>query len=251
MRIIRLSSLLGAVTAGALPAQHYRAEITSQQAINMASLGMPDRTIKTGSTASFTVTMSDTVGGQLAHIVVDSATFDDGDLGAMLDPSVLGEAVGAVFHLYIVKGRIQGTPLPQHSGLRAMTLVPAVAMLFPGVPAGASPGTTWTDTVRSDSSMATGHVASTTITVWSVTGSTGETLVLEGNATGTTSAELGAMGQMNGTTIETRHVTTTPNGPAVSADRQTSVEMLLVMDAGQGAQPAGIKGTSTVKVWRR
>jgi hypothetical protein len=247
MRSTLLATLAGMAVIGPLPAQHYKVEVTSTQNVSMAAMGMPDQQVKLTSTGFLTVTMSDTTGGRLAHVTIDSSTFDGGELMAQLDPATLGDTKGAAFHFYVVEGKIKDAGTPTVTNLRTMSLLPGVMMLFPAPKAGVKVGDNWTDTTRIDSTSAQGRVTGTNVTDWSVSGADGEALVLEGKVSGTTSIDM-AMGQMSGSTSGTQHITSTPAGPAIAVDNVMQTDMSMAM--GATGQPINIKGTSILKIIR-
>lgn len=185
--LLALASLTGGTIAPSAP-QRYRIEVKAQQEVDLSAMGGGKQTTDIGLVGYITVTMIDTTGGQLAHIVVDSLIIP---AGIELPPQ-LGEpsaAKGIFFHGYIVDGKVKGGLKPNQPNQLVTMLSGGVDNLFPGLRSTAKVGDTWSDTVKTDTNADGMMQQSVTMTKWTATAGTSGTLQYDGVANGTSKRE--------------------------------------------------------------
>ena len=234
-----LAALLGGQGPVGPPVK-YKFETKSTTTVDLSAMGQGNQTVETSAVAFFAVTMSDTTGGQLAHVVIDSMHFDGGQMMAMLPDSLLQLKPGTFFHLYLVNGKLPNAVTPSHASLVAAQAVPGVNMLFPGTRGDRPVGAVWVDTVKIDSIVqveaagSEAHMGSTTITTWTVTARDGNQQILDATSTGSTT--MNVMGnEAQGTTSGKTHLVMSPLGVVRAGTGETKTEMAMAM-AGVTAQ---------------
>lgn len=232
------SLLAGPHPAG--PPLKYKFETKSTTTVDLSAMGQGNQTVETSAVAFFAVTMSDTTGGQLAHVVIDSMHFDGGEMMAMLPDSLLQLKPGTFFHLYLVDGKLRGAATPSNTSLVAAQAVPGIMMLFPGTKGDRPVGAVWVDTVKIDSTVkveaagAEAHMGSTTITTWTVTAREGTQQTLDATSKGTTT--MNVMGNdAQGTTSGKTHLVMSTLGVIRDGTGETKTEMAMAI-AGVTAQ---------------
>lgn len=187
--LLALATLTGTVTGPTAP-QRYRIEVKAQQEVDMSAMGGGKQTTDLGVVGFVTVTMSDTTGGQLAHIVIDSVTIPAGiELPPQLADAT-GGAKGIYFHGYIINGKAKdglkpSTPNNPLVGL----LAGAVENLFPGLRTTAKLGDSWVDTVKTDKTTGETKQNSTTLLNWKVSSGTMASMTFDATTTGTMMSE--------------------------------------------------------------
>ena len=227
----------------------FKIDVKTVQEIDLTAMGQGKMPSDVTSSAWITVTMSDTSGGQLAHVVIDSMTLTPTGMAAQqLPPDAAAGAKGAVFHLYIVDGKIKGPMKPSIEGNMAVGMVQqGIALLFPGARAGMKAGDTWTDTTKVDTSTDASTQTGSTVTLWKVVSLDGDAYNLEGALTGTMNAEQGG-GQVSISSKQagTTTVTTSVKGPASKALVSTRMDATIV--AAQVPDPISMVGTTIVSI---
>jgi len=185
--LLALASLTGAVTTPSAP-QRYRIEMKAQQEVDLSAMGGGKQTTDLGVVGFITVTMSDTTGGQLAHIVVDSVVIPTG----IEMPPQMGDpaaAKGIFFHGYIVDGKVKGGLKPNQPNQLVAMLAGGVENLFPGLRTTAKVGDTWSDTVKTDATSEGMTQQSVTMINWTATAGANGMLQYDGVANGTSKRE--------------------------------------------------------------
>jgi len=229
--------LLVSLMAGPHPAGpplKYKFETKSITTVDLSAMGQANQTVETSAVAFFAVTLSDTTGGQLAHVVIDSLHFDGGAMMAMLPDSLLQLKPGTFFHLYLVDGKVRSGLTPSSTSLMAVQALPGVQMLFSGVRPNRPVGTTWVDTSVVDTTMkvetgaADARMGSKTYTSWAVTARDGDTLILDATSKGTTTMNM--MGNdMQGTTTGKQHLVVSTLGMTRDGTGETKTEMAMAI----------------------
>ena len=226
----------------------YKIDFKSSQEVDLSAAGAGKQMSELTASAWITVTMSDTAGGQLAHVVVDSLTATPtGMMAQQITDEAIAAAKGALFHLYIVNGKVQGTPKPSVESAALAVVAQSVTLLFPGAKTGLKVGETWTDTTRNDATTDAGTQTGSTVLLWKVLSMEGDAYVLEGAATGTMTAQQGG-GELNISTKSTgtQKVTTTAKGPSKSGNTVMKVDATVV--TSQLPDPIPVTGSTTVTV---
>ncbi len=194
-------------------------------------IGDGAQTIVMTLSAFVSVTTRDSADGQLAHVLIDSTTFDAGDITAMLPPQLLESAKGTSLDAFFRNGKaVQLTPSAAIA--QTMQLAPAVQLLLVGTRM-TKAGDTWVDTTRSDTTIASGTAKGSQITAWTATTNPAGGMDLTGTVHGTTS--VGGMMQMEMQITGTSHVTGMPGTLPRSA-----------ASSGSGEATANVGGGSMV-----
>jgi hypothetical protein len=191
--------------------------------------------------------MSDTAGGKIAHLVIDSFTVSaTGQAGMLFTQEAANGLKGQYIHGYIVDGKLSGTAKPSVEDNQTMNLVmPAMNALFPGISSRASNTQNWTDTTRSNSVNEQGTQNSESIVNWTVTGREGEMLSLTGEATGTVTIEATEQ-QVSGTVTSTSTVRSVIGGPSTSATLNSKQALSVLISALPDPLPVNIETRATL-----
>lgn len=185
--LLALATLTGTVTGPTAP-QRYRIEVKVQQDIDATAAGQGKMTIDIAVVGFVTVTMSDTTGGQVAHIVVDSVTVP---AGVELPPQVGDPALakGVYYHSYIIDGKAKGGLKPSQPVPVVTLLAGGIENLFPGLRTTAKVGDSWVDTVTTDRSVEGNTQKTTTWMNWKASAGVAGALTYDATTTGTVQAE--------------------------------------------------------------
>ena len=244
---LALATAVGAVAAPVGPLR-YKIEMKSSQEVDLSAMGSGKQTGDVAAVAFVSVTMSDSAAGQLAHIVVDSMTLEpNGSMTMAYDPTFAASAKGGFFHLYVVGGKVQGTPTPSIEGNPALAiLAQAMMVMFPGATkSGLKAGESYTDTTNTTSTTEQGTNNSSAITVWTMKGMEGDAMTFEGESTGKMTVD-GGQAAITGTNKGTRTMTSTAKGPVRSAAINTTVDLAAVPNGMSDVIP--VKGTSSLTI---
>lgn len=229
--------------------QRYKVDVVINQSVDLTPMGQGMMDSDINGTLWLAVTMSDTTGGKLAHVAIDSMTVTaTGMMGAQLPQPMVEAAKGQFFHLYLVDGKPEGTPTLSVEGNLPMMLLgaPAVQALFLGVPAGKKVGDTWADTTNTNAAgAAAAGISGQSVVTWTVTGMEGNALVITGSSTGNVAGDQNGQ-QISGTVTGTTEATTPVGGPSVRAKVSTTQDMEVLVP--QAPDVIRIKGTSTATV---
>ena len=177
------------------------------------------QTIVMTMSAFVSVTMRDSADGHVAHVAVDSCSFDAGEMTAMLPPQLLESAKGTSLDAFVRNGRMIHV-VPSSSVMQTMQLVPAVQLVLVGTRA-THAGDSWVDTTHSDTTVAVASAKGTQVTSWTAAASPGGGLDITGAVNGTTSVG-GGMMQLEMQMTGTSHVTGSAGELPRSASSSTS-----------------------------
>lgn len=244
--LLALAATIGVVTTPIAPLR-YKIEMKMSQEVDLSSMGMASQSGDINIVAFVSVAMSDSANGQLAHIVVDSMTLaPTGTLAAQFDPSLGAATKGAFFHVFVVGGKVQGTPKGSMEGNTALaTIGQAVSALFPGdTRAGLKSGDTYSDSSTTTTTTEQGTNKTTAITAWTVKGAEGDALVFEGSTTGKMSMD--GANAMTGTTKGARTMTSTAKGPVKSATLTNNADIAVIPAGMSDALPVKVVSTMTI-----
>lgn len=245
--LLALATSIGVVTTPIVPLR-YKIEIKTSQEVDLSAMGQAKMTGDIAAVAFLSVTMSDSSAGQLAHIVVDSMTLaPSGMMAQGYDPALVAGTKGGFYHVYVVGGKVQGTPKPSAIDNQVLTLLAqAVMMMFPGnTKAGLKAGDTYTDTATTSNTTAQGTNNSSSVTTWTVTGMDGEATVFTGDTAGRMTMD-GGQNAMTGTNKGMRTMASTPKGPVKSATFTGTVDIAVVPAGMSDVIP--VKGVTTVTI---
>jgi hypothetical protein len=241
-------SLLAAGPGGTDGApQRFKIEVKQTQTIDLSAMNQGTQENGINATGFVTITMSDTAGGKIAHVVLDSMMIEATGGAAGQFPTFLADSArGAIWHLYVVGGKIQGEPKASKESPATALVQQGIGSLFNPVK-GAKVGDTWTDTTNVNNSNEQGSTTGTTITIWTVDGLAGGVFTMTAKATGTLSGEQqGGQMLISGTTTSTAKVVSAAGGPAASVGIESTQTMSITVPMADA--PIPINGKTTVTV---
>jgi hypothetical protein len=241
-------SLLAAGPGGTDGApQRFKIEVKQAQTIDLSAMGQGAQENGINATGFVTITMSDTAGGKIAHVVLDSMTIEASGAAAGQFPAFLADsAKGAIWHLYVVNGKIEGEPKPSKESPATAIMQQGIGSLFNPIK-GAKVGDTWTDTTNVNNNNEQGSTTGTTVTTWTVDAVAGSVFTLTAKATGTLSGEQqGGQMLMSGTTTSTAKIVSAAGGPASSVGLESGQTMSITVPMADA--PIPINGKTTVTV---
>lgn len=213
--------------------QRFKMDFNMTQSVDLTPVGQGVMDSEVTGSAFVALTMSDTVGGKLVHLVIDSVIVNATGMLAMQFPTeAMAAARGQFFHAYIVAGKVKGSVNPSLEGSPAMGLAaPALSVLFVGLADGKKVGDIWTDTTRT-TPPADGSpgLSNESVSEWTVTAINGDVIVINGTQQGTLSGEPQPGQQLTGTVTGTAEVTSTPGGPAKAAKMRSEQKMEVLID---------------------
>ncbi len=245
--LLALATAIGAVTTPVGPLR-YKIEMKSSQEVDLSAMGSGKQSGEVTAVAFVSVTMSDSAAGQLAHVVLDSMSLEpSGSMAMAYDPTFAASAKGGFFHLYVVGGKVQGTPTPSIEGNPALAiLAQAVMVMFPGVTkAGLKAGESYADTTNTTSTTEQGTNNSSAVTVWTMKGMEDGAMVFEGESNGKMTID-GGQAAITGTNKGTRKMTSTAKGPVKSAAVSSKIDLAAVPAGMSDVIP--ITGTSSLTI---
>lgn len=240
LSLVLLTSLL-ATQGPTGPAVKYKFETKATTAIDLSAMGQGSQTVDMGSVSYFAITMSDSAGGRIARVVFDSVKVDAGALRGVLPDSLLKVKPGTVARLFIHHGQAMPLDGIEGLGMAGAQVLPAFQMLFPQVAANSVVGTSWADTAKADTAIATPdsikaiagddiRIGSKSVTTWRVAAMDGEAWVLDAVTAGTSTMNM--MGnEVQATTTGKQHVTIGKDGVARSGTMESKAAMAMAMGA--------------------
>ncbi len=211
---------------------HYRIDAKSRQEVDLTAFGQPPQVTELTAKIFISLTMMDTTGGKLAHVVIDSMMFEaTGQMQMAFNQAAADSAKGATIHAYVVDGKVKDNAKlsieTQATGLARQTL----SLLFAGTRGGMKAGNGWVDTTNSSNKAATGATQNTTVvTDWKVTGAEGDAITVEGSGNGKVSMEGGEQ-QISGTSTSKLTVTSPAGGPSRRATLSSQQALLVTVAA--------------------
>lgn len=212
--------------------QRFKMDFSMTQSVDLTPMGQGVMDSEVTGSAFVALTMSDTVGGKLAHLVVDSVVVKATGMLAMQFPAeAMATAQGQFFHAYIVDGKVKGAPNPSVEGSPAMGLAaPALSLLFVGLADGKKVGDVWADTIRSSPPADGPGMSNEMVSEWTVTAVDGGVISMTGTQQGTVSGEPQPGQQLTGTVTGTAEVTSLAGGPTKTGRMQTQQKMEVLVD---------------------
>lgn len=247
-----LALLIATMGPGSGPekaAERYKIDLTMQQEIDLSSMGQGIMTNKLTASMFLSVSMSDTTGGRLAHVLVDSMLVNaEGQMAMAFPPALADSARGQFIHAYIVDGKIEGTPTLSAEGNAVLGLATqGLNAMFPGVGPKAEGKASWADTVTTSTVNDQANMNSSQIINWTRTGMDGSVLLLSGTGEGSVTGDQGG-NQISGTVTNTIKAETMIGGPARAAEL-TSNQDVTVLSA-QLPEPVSVKVSNTLVLTR-
>jgi len=124
----------------------YRIDSQTETVIDLSVFGQPSQEFQIGSTSWVSLTLSDTAGGRIVHLVVDSLRYQGN--APQLGPATADSARGGVLHGVLgLDGRLGNLTATPADNLFLAELQGTIHGFFPKLKTGAKPGEVWSDTV--------------------------------------------------------------------------------------------------------
>lgn len=145
----------------------YRIDSKSEQVVDLSAMGQPNQSTSATQMAVLTVSLSDTSGGQLMHVVLDTIASDSPMAGADLQQARGGWVHGTLD----AWGRAKVTKSSADSNATLAQLKVTMVRFFPVIKPGAKQGVSWVDTVTTETKTAAQAMKLTAITTFTHGGS--------------------------------------------------------------------------------
>ena len=148
----------------AAAATRYRIESVSEQVVDLSGMGQPSQTTKINQLAIISITLSDTVGGKVMHVSIDSIASDAPIADPSLDPST---AKGAWLHGLVDSwNRTKIVATSADSNNAVAQIKNTMSRFLPVQKPGAKEGDSWTDTTQVSTNTPQQALKSTTVTTY-------------------------------------------------------------------------------------
>ena len=155
------------ISVSAPSTTRYRLDSKVEQVVDLSAMGQPAQTTLITQTALLTIALSDTAGGQLMHVVVDSLASDSPMGGA----DVVLARGGWVHGTLDAWGHAKVTKSSADSNAVIAQLKATMGRFYPIIKPGAKQGDSWVDTTTTDLKTAAQSTRTTTITTFTHGGS--------------------------------------------------------------------------------
>ncbi len=224
---------------------HYRIDATSHQEVDLTAFGQPPQVTDLTAKIFVSLTMMDTTGGRLAHVVIDSMMLDaTGQMQMAYNQATADSAKGSFIHAYIVDGKVSGNAQLSLETPATSLARQTLSLLFAGTRSGLKAGGGWVDTTSSSNKAAGGGTqTSSVVTDWKVTGTDGDAVTLEGSGTGKVNMESEAQ-QISGTSTSKSTITSPAGGPSRHATLTSQQALQVVVPSAP--EPIPVTATSTL-----
>ncbi len=159
---------ISSINPGAPSPTRYRIDSKIEQIVDLSAMGQGNQTTSFTQLAIISVTLSDTVGGQIMHVVIDSLSSD----APVPSPEILQKARGAWLHGTVDawgRGRVTATSADSNEMVSQMKGM--MARFFPIIKPGAKEGDAWLDTAKVDTKTPSQSMKSMTVTTFTHGGS--------------------------------------------------------------------------------
>ena len=146
----------------------YRIDSKVEQIVDLSAMGQGNQTTSFTQLAVISVTLTDTAGGQIMHVVIDSLSSD----APVPAPEIMQKARGAWLHGTIdAWGRGKVTVTSADSNEMVAQVKAMMGRFFPIVKPGAKQGDAWLDTAKVDTKTPSQSMKSMTVTAFTHGGS--------------------------------------------------------------------------------
>jgi hypothetical protein len=125
----------------------YRIESKNETTVDLSAFGQPPQQINIGLTTWVRVTLSDTTGGRVVQVVVDSMKYD-GAAPVVSQATADSAKGGSVHGLVDPAGRVKNISQQPSSNAFLTDIQGVIHSFFPRVKSGAKTGDGWSDTVE-------------------------------------------------------------------------------------------------------
>jgi hypothetical protein len=224
---------------------HYRIDAKSRQEVDLTAFGQEPQITELTAKIFISLTMMDTTGGKLAHIVIDSMMLDaSGQMQMAYNQTSADSAKGVSIHAYVVNGKVNGNAQLSLETPATALARQTLSLLFAGTRGGVKAGEGWTDTTSSSNNAAGGGTqTSSVVTEWKVTGTEGDALMLEGSGNGKVNMESEAQ-QVSGTSTSKSVITSPAGGPSRHATLTS--QQALQVTVPSAPSPIPVTATSSL-----
>ena len=148
----------------------YKIETKVETTIDLSGVGQSSQQQTLNQTALITVGLSDTTGGRIMHVVVDSLAIQS-DIQVPGTEEALAKAKGAWLHGFVdPRGKVTITKTSADSNDFVAELRGTMTMFLPRLKAGAKAGETWVDTTNIETRTSSRAIKATAITKYTVGG---------------------------------------------------------------------------------
>lgn len=213
-------------TPRAASTTRYRFDLKVETTVDLSVVGAPTQVTNLGLNAWVGMTLSDSAGGKVVHVIVDSLKVDT--TIPQITPATIDSAKGGMIHGWVdPTGHIKNLTSKPAGNPLLSSVQGVVNALFPRVKAGAKAGDHWIDTTEvsnsgegnntkvklilnysADGAETVAGMPATKVTASSTSTITGTmenpmagTMEVEGNGTGTGNFSIGADGRFLGGTL--------------------------------------------------
>ena len=145
LAVIGALALAPLVTGGGAPVTvHYRLDQTLTQEIDASASGKGKQSISFSTSGFLTLTLTDSTGGKVVKVVVDSMR---GDSSSPVPAAVFDSARGAEYHAFLSSAGKLSELEPVSTSTATQQIQGFLTDFFPWVKAGVKVGDTWADTI--------------------------------------------------------------------------------------------------------
>jgi hypothetical protein len=149
------TALLLSAFGGAPSITKYRIDQSLSQEVDATAAGGAKQHIAFKTSSFITVTLSDSAGGKVMRVVIDSLR---GDSAVPIPPAVLDSAKGTEFHGYLQKSGKPSGLEPAHASSAASQVQGLLSDFFPWIKVGVKLGDSWSDTTAKTNAAGTDSV---------------------------------------------------------------------------------------------
>jgi hypothetical protein len=227
----------------------YRMELSMKNVADLTSAGMGEMITNVTGTVWFQLTMSDTTGGRIALIAVDSVNYEaDGQAAMQFAPGLGAGVAGSTVRAYIKDGKVEGTPqfsVPAAENPITSLVIPALSALFPGISSNEA-RSSWVDTTNSETNNQAGSQVTEAIATWTINGREGNLLLIAGSTSSAVSSSTPEGQEMSGTIESKVSVKTPAGGPAQQTTITSDQDMAVLVPALP--DPIPVKVNTSIKL---
>ena len=125
----------------------YRIETKNETTVDLSGFGQPPQQISISLVSWIAVTLSDTTGGRIVHVVVDSMKY--AGTAPLITQATADSAKGGILHGFVdPRGRVKNLTQQPNTNAFLPDVQGVIHSLFPRVKSGAKSGEGWMDTVE-------------------------------------------------------------------------------------------------------
>lgn len=250
-----LVTALGLASASAPTTTRFRIEQKTESRIDLSGFGQGEQTQSQSSTWFVSLTYSDSAGGRVLHVVIDSVRVDPGPVP--ISQASIDSARGATFHGFLDADWRLRSLKASNKSLLVTQFDGTVRMLHPSLRAGAASGTKWVDTVDIATQSTQANLNSRTVRSFvmggseAFGGSTATRVAVETFTTIKGTLETpGGPADMDGEGPGTGAYYLGPDGRVVGSTSTAVVDAKVNMAAAPAPIPVKTTTTTTVSVLR-